>query len=87
MEYILARKKNFADAEHFLTSVMRDPLYTIRTSLPVEEQHSCVHIHRNSLPAVPYHFHLETQRNTTVYKVRDQLFDLYSFGFTFLKNN
>lgn len=59
--------------KYFLTSVMRDPFYSKWPSLPVKEQHSCVHIHRDSLSAVPHHLHLKTQRNTTVYKVRDQL--------------
>lgn len=49
-----------------LTPVLRDPLYTKWTSLLVKEQHSCVHIYRNSLPAVPHHLHLEAQRNVAV---------------------
>ena len=44
---------------------MWDPLYAKWTSLPVKEQHSCVHIHRNGLSAVPHHLHLDAPRETT----------------------
>lgn len=53
-------------SKYFLTSVMWDSLDTKWTSLPVKEQHSCVHIHRNSLSAIPHHLHLDTHRKTTL---------------------
>lgn len=43
---------------------MWDPFYAERTGLPVKEQHSCVHIHRDRLSAVPHHLHLHTHRKT-----------------------
>lgn len=70
IKYILclpAREMSSAlKSEYFLTSVMWNPLDTKWTSLPVEEQHSCVHIYRNSLSAIPHHLHLDAARKTNV---------------------
>lgn len=63
-EMLQAAKQNYCR-----TSVMRDPFYGEWPGLPVEEQHSCVHIHRNSLSAVPHHLHLNTHKEMQLYCV------------------
>lgn len=55
----------------FLTSVMRDPIYAKSPRFLVKEEHSGIHIHRNSLSATSQHLHLRTWRQQfTEWKIR-----------------
>lgn len=55
---------------------MRDPLHPKWHGLPVEKQHTWVHVHRNRLSAIPQHLHLETfkKKKKAFHRVTDENF-------------